>query len=103
MNQYEGILSRLKEARDTAGLTQSQVGKMIHLSTAGFSDIEKGRNPMSVERLLKLVEIYGVSIEWVMTGINPNYDPQPLIEMVGEANVDLQKLIGLLSMVKSNG
>lgn len=101
--KYNEILKRLIEARKAAGLSQAQVGVMVGLSTfaSSFSDIERGKNPLTVERLLELVEIYGVSLEWVMTGVNPYFDPQTLLETTNRMSEDMDKIVDLLSMSAS--
>jgi len=101
--KYDKILKRLIEARKAAGLSQAQVGVMVGLSTfaSSFSDIERGKNPLTVERLLELVEIYGVSLEWVMTGVNPYFDPQTILEATSRMTEDMDKIVNLLSMSAS--
>ena len=100
--EYAQILERLIKARKNAGLSQGQVGVMIGMSTSGFSDIERGKNPLYVERLLLLVDIYGVSIEWVMTGVNPYFDPQTILDARGRMTEDMDKILDLLHSIRSN-
>ena len=101
--EYESVIKRLIEARKVSGLSQTQVARMVGLSIASsFSDIETGKNPLSVQRLIDLCEIYGVSIEWVLTGVNPYFDPQQIIEATGRMNEDMDKIMNLLSMKAAN-
>ncbi len=100
--KYPAILKRLIEARKAAGLSQTQVAKMVGLSIASsFSDIESGKNTLSVERLIELVGIYDVSIEWVLTGVNPYFDPQTVIEAASRVTRDTAKIIHMLTMSAS--
>lgn len=99
--EYKAIIERLIQAREAAGLSQNQTAKMVYLAPASFCDIENFRNQLSVERLLQLVEIYGVSIEWVLTGVNPYFDPQTVIDAATRVTRDTAKLIHMLTMSAS--
>lgn len=100
------VLQRLKKARQNAGLSQTQVAKMIDLSHAtSFSDIERGENPLSVERLFLLCDIYGVDVSWVVTGLNPNFDRKKWLEIVDKSNViqeEGQQIIELLETLRND-
>ena len=56
------IASRLKAAREQAGLTQAQVAKILGLHRPSISEIEAGRRSVSAEELVTLAETYGVSV-----------------------------------------
>lgn len=104
--RYTKILARLAAARKSAGLSQSQLGKLLGGYSSSFiCDIEKGRNPLPVDRLLKICDLCLVSVEWVMTGINPNFDDvkrQEVIDAVKRngkiAADDLHRLLDDLEM-----
>lgn len=49
-------------------------------SAATISHYESGLRTLSVETMLRLCEIYGVSEVWVLTGTNPDFDPSPVFE-----------------------
>lgn len=100
MPQVNEILERLAHARKHAGLTQSQAGKLIGLSTSGFCDMETGRCTMTLDRFLQLCELFDVDEVWVLTGTNPMFDPQPIINKLGEAHEDLASILETLSMLK---
>lgn len=101
-SQYKAVLKRLIEARNAAGLSQSQAGSLVGLATASVSDIERGKNALGVERLFQFVEVYGVSIEWLLTGVNSKFDPQVVIEAAGRVTRDAAKIIHLLTMSANN-
>lgn len=97
MNAQTGaILARLAYARKQAGLTQAQAGKLIGLSTSGFCDIEVGRNPLTMDRFLELCALYSVNEVWALTGVNPDFDPQWVIEKLGESHADLTAVLDLM-------
>lgn len=74
---------RLAEARKQAGLSQGQAAKLLEMFPTAISAYECGRKPRpSGELLAKLAELYGVSIDWLVTG-KPGAMP---------AGLDLSKL-----------
>lgn len=96
------ILERLVSAREQAGLSQGQAGKLLDgLSTGGLCDIEKGRNTLTLERFLKMCEIYGVNPVWALTGTNPDFDPQPIIEAAERARMAEDELLRVLDTLQS--
>lgn len=104
-NGYNEILARLIIGRKQAGLSQSQVAKMVGVTTSTISDMENNRDnreSLTVSRLLQLVEIYDLSIEWVMTGINPYFDSKEVSKRLGVASKELQSTVELLASLRQN-
>lgn len=65
------INKRIKELRNRLNLTQDDFGERIGLSKSGISNIENGTRSVS-ERHIKLISnIFGVSEDWLKTGIDP--------------------------------
>lgn len=64
-SQRKEIGSRLRLAREMAGLSQAQVAKMLSLHRPSVSEIEAGRRKVSAEELVKLAEIYDVKLSWL--------------------------------------
>jgi transcriptional regulator with XRE-family HTH domain len=62
------IASRLRAAREMAGLSQAQVAKILGLHRPSVSEIEAGRRRVSGEELAKLAEVYSVDLDWLMNG-----------------------------------
>lgn len=103
--RYAKILARLAAARKSAGLSQGQLGKLLGgLTSSAICDIEKGRNPLAVDRLLQICDLCFVSVEWVMTGINPNFGDakrQEVIDALSKTKIaaeDLHRLLDDLEM-----
>src|SRR5260370_41970980 len=59
------ISTRLRLAREQAGLSQGQVAKMLQLHRPSISEAEAGRRKVSSEELVELARIYGVSVLWL--------------------------------------
>ncbi len=62
------IASRLKAAREQAGLTQGQVARLLGLHRPSVSEMEAGRRSVSAEELATLADTYGVSVAWLLDG-----------------------------------
>lgn len=61
---------RFKKLRKALGLTQSEFGKILGLSTSGVSEIEAGRRKVTEQHLIMLSNYKEkiINIEWLRTG-----------------------------------
>jgi len=57
--------TRLKAAREQAGLSQGQVARLLDIQRPTVSEIEAGRRKVSAEELTRFAEIFGVSVSWL--------------------------------------
>lgn len=75
---------RFKELRKALGLTQSEFGKILGLSTSGVSDIEAGRRNVTEQHLIMLSNYKKkiINIEWLRTG-----DGEMFVKMDREAEL----------------
>lgn len=75
---------RFKELRKALGLTQSEFGKILGLSTSGISDIESGRRNVTEQHLIMLSNYKKkiINIEWLRTG-----DGEMFVKMDREAEL----------------
>ena len=100
----QAIASRLRLAREIAGLTQGQVAKALGLHRPTVSEMEAGRRKVSVEELSRLAELYGVNVLWV---VGEDADQaNPVMDRVTLAARELSKLRGedldrLLQVIRS--
>jgi len=60
------IASRIREARQLAGLSQGQVAKMLGLHRPSVTEIEAGNRAVAAEELAKLAEAFDVSVAWLV-------------------------------------
>lgn len=74
------IASRLRQAREIAGLSQGQVARQTNMHRPTVSEIEAGRRRVVAEELSVFADLYGVSVSWLMTG-NSRSDNNQEIEM----------------------
>jgi transcriptional regulator with XRE-family HTH domain len=59
------IASRIREARKMAGLSQQRVARMLGLHRPSISEMEAGNRRASADELVRLAEIFGVSVSWL--------------------------------------
>ncbi len=60
--------SRLKQARQRKHLTQEMVAKRIGIDATTISKYENDKSQPDNEILKLLADLYGASIDWLMTG-----------------------------------
>jgi transcriptional regulator with XRE-family HTH domain len=70
-NERNIVASRLRMAREMAGLSQAQVAKILGLHRPSVSEMEAGRRKVSVDELTKLARIYSIDMEW-LAGSTPD-------------------------------
>ena len=63
------IADRLQELRKKAGYSQEQVAEMLGLSRQAVSKWESGQGKPEIHNIVKLTEIYNVSADYILLGI----------------------------------
>jgi transcriptional regulator with XRE-family HTH domain len=76
---------RLKQARTGKRLTQSQVADMLGIDFTTVSKYENDRSQPDYDTLLRLAGLYGVSVDWLLTGQQPGDLPGNRIIINGES------------------
>jgi transcriptional regulator with XRE-family HTH domain len=61
-----GLSTRLRQAREAAGLSQAQAAKILAIHRPTLSNIEAGERKVSAGELKRFAEIYKVSTEWLL-------------------------------------
>lgn len=59
---------RIKQRRKSLKLTQEKISEMLDISVKHFSEVERGLTGLSVENLIKLSDILGVSLDYIVKG-----------------------------------
>ncbi len=59
---------RLKAFRKMLGLSQQALAKVIGYAQRTISDWERGRLEIPLQVLITLKQIYGLNIDWLLTG-----------------------------------
>lgn len=64
-SQRTVMASRLRLARERAGLTQGQVAKILKMHRPTVSEIEAGRRAVTAEELTQFAKVYSVTTAWL--------------------------------------
>ena len=92
-----GISERLQELRKNAGLSQEQVAEMLGLSRQALSKWESGQGKPDIENIIKLSEIYHVSTDYILLGIEKKpLNSKPEKERL---RVEYRKAISIIAIV----
>lgn len=57
---------RIRNLREDADWTQSDVGKMINISQRAYSHYENGTREIPIEIIIKLADMYSVNIDYLL-------------------------------------
>lgn len=85
MHNYNEIL---KELRETAELTQTQLGKLFNLTQRQVSTYETGRNEPPYEILRKYAKYFNVSTDYIL-GLTK--EPKPNWTLKNNVNISNNK------------
>lgn len=104
----EQIASRLREARELAGLSQGQAAKRLDMHRPTISEIEAGRRSVKSEELGDFAKLYGVNLSWLSEGVidEEKIDKNILAaarELSSMSEGDFQKLISTIRLIKKSG
>lgn len=59
-------MNKLKLLRENAGMTQTELGKLLNVKDSAISKYESGKIPLTDETLLQLSKIFNVSIDYLL-------------------------------------
>lgn len=108
MDKSEAIGKRLKLAREQAGLSQSQVAKMLDVHRPTISEMEAGRRKLSADELAQLSRIYDVRMTWLACADEDDVDERrDRIEIAARklskmSSDELDELLNLLSTLRQD-
>ena len=66
MSEVTRIYPRLRDLREDADMTQSQVAKYLQMSQTGYSKYETGENDIPTQTLIKLAALYKCSVDYIL-------------------------------------
>ena len=90
--------ARLKEARKRTGLSQKDLAKALDLSPAYISLIETERQPISEPIAIKMHDLYGIDVRWLLYGIAPKGEKSRLRQARDELGLkqkDMARELGI--------
>lgn len=60
------MYSRIKELREHHGLSQRKAAELLEMHTTQYQRYETGERPVPVDFLIKLADLYNVSIDYIV-------------------------------------
>lgn len=101
-----GLGGRLRLAREQAGLSQTQVAKMLKMHRPTISEIEAGRRRVATQELREFAKIYRVDLDWLAHSgaiAAAGFDDRVHLaarELAKLKPDDLDRVLGLLSSMR---
>ena len=87
---YLEIGERIRSKRLSLHLTQEQLSEKIGISDKHMSEVERGNDRLSYDKLLKLCDIFDCSTDYILRGCNTIEDgielPDSLLKVFRNAN-----------------
>lgn len=59
------ISEKLKELRKEMGYTQKEISEKLEISERQYINLEKGNSKPSLETIIKIADIYKISIDYI--------------------------------------
>ena len=81
----ETLPQRLQELRKAAGLSQEDLAARLGLSRQAVGKWETGQGKPDLDNLLRLSQLYHVSTDYILTGVQPDSPAPPPRPMQPEA------------------
>ena len=102
-SQRAAIASRMRLARERAGLSQGQVAKMLQMHRPTITEIEAGRRAVTAEELSEFANIYSVSVSWLTS--EPRGSDSDKVELAARElsklkPADVDRLMDLLKSLR---
>lgn len=69
------LSDRLKALRKKRGYSQQQMAQKLHLTQGAISQWENGLTVPAADQLLSLAEVFGVSVDEILRGDQPEEKP----------------------------
>ena len=60
--------TRIASLRQSQGMSQAELAKKLHISASAVGMYEQGRREPSVDTLIALGQIFGVSLDYLLSG-----------------------------------
>ena len=77
MGYFSGVMDmgyRLRDLREDADLSQTQVARYLGMSQTGYSKYETGENDVPTQALIRLARFYHTSTDYLL-GLTDKRDP----------------------------
>ena len=100
-------MNRIRQLRIDAGLTQTELGKLLNVKDAAISKYENEKIPLTAETLIKLKNIFGVSIDYILGASELKKHPENAHDntsmAVSQISKDLAAIVKYYNQLSGNG
>ena len=76
---------RIRRQREYFGISQEIAAERLGLSTNFYGKVERGVHGLSYDSLKKVKEVFGVSIDYIITGEIVSEIQSPIIDIINRA------------------
>lgn len=88
----ESFATRMVKARSNVNMTQAAVAERLEVSSQAVSLWERGENAPDISKLAELAELYGITVDWLLTGKEPAEAIVKVTEHLSERLFDEKKM-----------
>jgi transcriptional regulator with XRE-family HTH domain len=104
-----GVGDRIRETREHRGINQDRLAEKANISKGFLSDIENGKRNPSSDNLLRIANVLGASLDYLMKGetqeeqraTRPVQIPPELSTAAQQLNLSFSQTIALLDAHRS--
>lgn len=76
---------RIAALRHKAGLTQKQLANLLSVSPSAIGMYEQGRREPSADQLVAMAHLFGVTTDYLLTGIAASEDQSAITQLFQQA------------------
>ncbi len=87
----DSVGKRIKDRRKELRLTQTDIKKLVGISSGNISEIENGNRLPAAGTLVQLASVLQCSVDWILTGVSPIQE-RPPISANGEIEEELLRV-----------
>ena len=69
-NEYYKLIKKLRVER---GVSQADIAEKISIGRTSYISFEQGKSELNLSEIIKLSDIFGISLEEIKNGLKPNY------------------------------
>lgn len=99
---------RIREIREKRGMTQEELANIADISKGFLSDVENNKRNIGSQKLLKIANVLGASIDYLLRGeVVKNVETEPIVipkelsQAAEEMNLSYTETLDLLNAFNS--
>ncbi len=94
---------RIREERLRLKLTQEQLSERIDVTASYLGAVERGEKSMTLEKLIDLINVFGVSMDYILSDYIKSKNEDELLELIKTMTEQQRRLtIEIAKLIKNN-